>query len=315
MSVTYAAIPYGGKTSGSVAKPPASGRFHGHDPTSITALARIAAAKLKSAPTDSLFRRKKDRDVVLRKSMASQIKKSHAAAALRRTLKKSGLDQDAEMLRQHTDSLNGEAKADRRAWTSVTDTMKSTFVALEHRQRGKSLCIIGSVVRVLCQEFLYFCQQFDKPGLILVLLCAVCRSPTTRAALTWTCGFRESASTWTQTQKTIVRRWQGMRTRPSIGTLPMSSLMQLAGTVRVSPTTAQNLLRTSATTMEPGVGAPMAPALLRNMTIHQNGTTDPPALLAAQVHTPLGSLSVSVYLERLSLQAHAMHTLSFAHSC
>lgn len=149
-------------------------------------------------------------------------------------------------------------------------------------------------MRVVCQEFLYFCQKCDEPGHVLILvrrLCTLCRSPTTRAARTWICGFRESALTWTLTQETIVRRWQGMRTRPSIGTLPMCSLMQLAGTVRVSPTTAQKPLRTSATTMEPRVGAPMAPALLQNMTIHHGGTTDPQALLEVQVHTPHCSLS------------------------
>ena len=37
------------------------------------------------------------------------------------------------------DSLNGEAKADRRAWTSVTDTMKSTFVALDTTERRAQL--------------------------------------------------------------------------------------------------------------------------------------------------------------------------------
>ncbi len=120
----------------SVAKPPASARVHGRDATSITALARNA--KFKSAKADSLFRRKKDRDVVLRKSMATQIKKSHAAAALRQTLKKSGLDQAAAMLR-HTDRLNGEAKADRRDWTPVNETMISKFVALDTTARRAAL--------------------------------------------------------------------------------------------------------------------------------------------------------------------------------
>jgi hypothetical protein len=60
--------------------------------------------------------------------MATQIKKSHAAAALRQTLKKSGLDQ-----------LNGEAKADRRAWTPVTDTMTNKFVALDTTARRAAL--------------------------------------------------------------------------------------------------------------------------------------------------------------------------------
>ena len=138
VSGTYAAIPYAGKTPDSVAKPPASARVHGRDPTSITTLSRNAAAKFKSAPTDSLFRRKKDRDVVLRKSMATQIKKSHAAAALRQTLKKSGLDQAAAML-SHRDSLNGEAKADRRAWSPVTETMTSKFVALDTTERRAAL--------------------------------------------------------------------------------------------------------------------------------------------------------------------------------
>ena len=156
VSGTYAAMPYGGKAPGSVAKPPASARVNGRDPTSITTLSRNAAAKFKSAPTDSLFRRKKDRDVVLRKSTATQIKKSHAAAALRQTLKKSGLDQAAAMLRQKTDSLNGEAKAGRRTWTPVTNTMTTTFVALDTTARRAALtgagCVAGSWGQAKCKE-------------------------------------------------------------------------------------------------------------------------------------------------------------------
>jgi hypothetical protein len=110
VSGTYDAIPYGGKTSVSVAKPPASARVHGRDPTSITTLSRIAVAKFKSVPTDSLFRRKKDRDVVLRKSMTTQIKKIHTAA-----------------------------KADRRVWSPVTDTMTSKFVALDTTERRAAM--------------------------------------------------------------------------------------------------------------------------------------------------------------------------------